>query len=271
MSECATPLDDRIDTQLLALNQRATGALPEYLAGVRVEHVGGLPVNCADLWVAYLAAELYGNADATLVAISHNRGRQARILVRQMFENRTKARYYAANPEPARLEFLSWPFRDLQLCEQYQLDPASIRVTEAQKAIDNISAKFPEVATYAKSTREASLKQMVDSMHATAVESDHEYAFHYRRLSQTSHGTIPGMGDVLDFGTDGKLGIRFDSRLDDPNFEVQLMTIYILDYLRLLNDQFSLGRETEIEAMEQESSEILARLYPGQNLGVHDN
>ena len=112
MSSCGTPFDPRIDGDLMAVNQSATALLPRLLTGVQIEQEGSLPVDFSQIWVAYLAAEMYGNADTVLIAIAHNRGRQARILERQMYEMMIKAKFYVANPVDARLEYLSMPFRE---------------------------------------------------------------------------------------------------------------------------------------------------------------
>ena len=114
MNGCGTPLDQRIDKDLLVLNQRATNMLPRFFEGVRMEQVGGVPVRFGEVWLAYLAAEMYGNADTALIAIVHNRGRQARILERQMYEMMVKAQYYTQHEKDARLEYLAMPFRDLE-------------------------------------------------------------------------------------------------------------------------------------------------------------
>ncbi len=82
--ECGTTIDDRIDAELFRLNQDATKMIPEMFTSGRFEFdAQGAPREPARVWMAYLAAEAYGYADAMLIAISHNRGRQARILERQ--------------------------------------------------------------------------------------------------------------------------------------------------------------------------------------------
>jgi hypothetical protein len=96
-----------------------------------------------------------------------------------------------------------------------------------------------------------------------------EYAFHYRRLSQTPHGTILGMFDVLDLRPDGNIGIRFDSRLNDPNFAVQNMTTYLITFLELVDKVFALGRGAEIAALKGDSEATLARLWPEAYAEAH--
>jgi hypothetical protein len=118
MSGCATPVDGRTDKDLFSVNQHATALLPRFFEGVRMEQIGGMPVRFGEMWLSYLAAEIYGAADAALIAIVHNRGRQARILERQMYEMMIKAHYYIENEDDARLEYLALPFRDLGSCSR---------------------------------------------------------------------------------------------------------------------------------------------------------
>jgi hypothetical protein len=263
MAECGTPLDDRIDTQVFALNQRATAAFPTWFEGVQIETVGALPVRCGEIWDAYLAAEIYNNADAALICITHNRGRPARILERQMYEALIKANFYVTHPDLARLEYLAMPFRDLALEKQLKRDPASARYTGIAAAVDVISKKFPEVVTYVeKHKKEIDLRSMVGPQNDP--DADFEYAFNFRRLSQTPHGSISGMHDVFDYGTDDKVGIWFDGRLPDPTFAVETMTLLLFDYLDLMNGVFHLDKSDEIKAMRNENGEIIKRLWPDE-------
>ncbi|HEX3462519.1 MAG TPA: DUF5677 domain-containing protein [Candidatus Elarobacter sp.] len=261
MTGCGTALDERIDEDLLALNQKATALLPQFFEGVQMEQLGNMPVRFGEAWVSYLAAEIYGAADTALIAIVHNRGRQARILERQMYEMMIKAHYYIENEDDARLEYLALPFRDLEFQQQMQWDQQAPRYVEAANAVQKVAQQFPDVAVYVqKNTREKSVRQMVgESKDQDAIR---EYAFHYRRLSQTPHGAILGMFDVLDLRPDGNIGIRFDSRLDDPNFAIQNMTLYVITFLELVDEVFALGRGAEIEALKSESEATLARLWP---------
>jgi hypothetical protein len=268
MTRCDTPLDDRIDTELFALNQEATKLIPEWFQGLQIEQDRSLPVHFEQMWVAYFAAEIYGNADTALIAITHNRGRQARILERQMYEALKKAQYYVKNPAEARLEFLAVPFRDKAFWDQMQCDTNSARYAAVLQIIRAASIKFPDVAEYATShSREKSLRDMVGPQNDATV--NHEYAFHYRRLSQTPHGTVLGMEDVLDYRPDGNIGIKFDSWLDDPNFAVQNMTIYLITFLDLLSDVFALGRDEAVKSLEDRNNTIVARLHPKEYAEVH--
>jgi hypothetical protein len=267
MAECGTPLDDRIDAKVFALNQRATAVLPKWFEGVQIETVGALPVRCEEIWVAYLAAEIYNNADAALICITHNRGRAARILERQMYEALVKANFYVAHPDLARLEYLAMPFRDLALEKQLKRDPASVRYAGIAAAVDVISKKFPEVVTYvAEHKKEIDLRSMVGPQNDPDV--DFEYAYNYRRLSQTPHGGVSGMHDVFDYRTDDKVGIWFDGRLPDPTFAVESMTLLLFDYLDLMNSVFHLGKADEIAEFYRENGEIIARLWPDGNADI---
>jgi len=268
MTGCATPMDPRVDKALLSVNQRATALLPGFFENVQIEHVGRMPVRFGEMWLSYLAAEIYGAADAAVIAILHNRGRQARILERQMYEMMIKAHYYIENEDEARLEYLALPFRDIEFQQQMQWDQQSRRYVDASNAAQRVAKQFPEVSLYVQNNpREKSVRQMVgESKDQQAIR---EYAFHYRRLSQTPHGTILGMFDVLDLRPDAKIGIRFDSRLNDPNFAVQNMTIYLLAFLELVDRVFALGRTREIEALKADSEKTLARLWPEAYAEAH--
>ncbi len=70
MSGCATLQDDRVDRDLMTLNQRATRSLLEFISKISVEMVGGQPVRYEEMWLTYLAAEIYGNADAMLILMT---------------------------------------------------------------------------------------------------------------------------------------------------------------------------------------------------------
>jgi hypothetical protein len=70
------------------------------------------------------------------------------------------------------------------------------------------------------------------------------------------------MHDVLDFREDGNIGIRFDSRLDDPNFAIVNMTMYLIVFLELVDKVFNLGRKAEVDELAKANNAILARLWP---------
>jgi hypothetical protein len=262
MTRCDTAWDDRIDPDLLALNQQATRALPEFVYGVRIEKDGWVPVHCEQIWLTYLAANIYGNADAALITMTLNHGREARGLVRNMFENLKKAEYFIAHPDEARLEYLAMPFRDERFRKQMKQPDNCERALSSQKAIAKITAAHPDVAAYAAKQNDSKpFYEMIKSAHANEADAAHEYAFHYRRLSQNTHATVAGMEDIFAYPDDTQIGVNFDGRIADPNFEIVLSSIYLLTFLTLLNDVFGLGREAEIEAMKVASGEIQNRLY----------
>lgn len=256
---CDVTLDFRIDRELLALNQEATNLLPSFFDGTRIElDADELPKDCSQVWLAYLAAEIYGYADTTLIAITHNRGRQARILVRQMYECMKRAEYYATHSDDARLELLSWPWREKKFCDEMGFPNSSERYKATQHAIETITRKYPDVPAYAArhGFRERPFRDMVGDT------DPKEYAFHYRRLSQSPHGSVVGMQDALDFRSDGALGIRFDSRLDDPALDVEASTMYLLRFLDILDQVLAKGCEEKIKTLDRKFMAILARLHP---------
>jgi hypothetical protein len=267
MTECATPLDPRVDRELIELSQRATRLLPDFVANVRLElDRDGLPADCTLMWLTYLAAEVYGYSDAALICILHNRGRQSRILERQCYECLKKAEYYVAHPDEARLEFLAWPFREKRFRDDLRTDTHSERYRAVERAIRAVTSRFPEVLQYADTNRrERPFREMVGDMNAA---SSAEYAFHYRRLSQTPHGSVMGMEDVFDFRDDGNIGVRFDSRLEDPNFALQLIALYVIGFLDVLNRALALERGEEVDALQRASNDIMARLRPEEYQAV---
>jgi hypothetical protein len=267
MTGCAAPLDTRADTELLALNQRATSMIPEFFKGLQIEQQGGVPSRCEEMWVAYFAAEMFGNADAAIITIVHNRGRQARILERQMYEVLKKAEYYVAHADEARLELLAAPWRDKEFAEQMHWDQSSIRYASILKAIEVVSQRFPEVPQYARQhRREKTFREMVGDQHDTNAAQ--EYAFNYRRLSQTAHVAAAGMEDVFAYRADGNMDVKFDSRLPDPDFAIQNMTLYLIAFLDLANRLYGLGRELEIDELAAWSDRVMARLRPEEHQAV---
>src|SRR5580692_1158748 len=258
--ECGTTLDPRIDRDMFDLNQRATGMIPTLFDNGRFElDPDGLPKNCSHVWLAYLAAEVYGNADAAVIAILHNRGRQAQILERQLFECKTKAEYYVVNPEEARLEFLAWPFRDKKFMDDLQVAKTARRYVAAENAIAIVSRKYPEVPGYAEKYgfKERPFADMLGDMSNPDVKK--AYAFQYRRKSQTPHGSVTGMQDVLEFNETG-VTIKFDSRLDTPNIALAEMTMHLISFLDLVDQQLETNRWSEIEPRDKGLNEMIARL-----------
>lgn len=262
---CATKIDDRVDGELFRVNQDATKMIPEMFSGGRFElDAQGAPTEPAKVWMAYLAAEAYGYADATLIAVTHNRGRQARILERQVYECVKRAEYYAANPCEARLEFLAWPWRDKRMHDDLGYPRDSPRYKSIELAIKNITSKYPEVPIYAAryGNKERRFYEMV--VDPQKPETARDYAFHYRRLSQTAHGSVSGMADVFDWRDDGGVwAIRFDSRVEDPNLEVLDVTIYLVHLLDILDGVLERRKwESDIQPLDTRLNGVIARLYP---------
>jgi hypothetical protein len=258
--ECGTTLDPRTDRDLFDLTQQATALIPKLFHGVRLElDSGGLPRNFAHVWLAYLAAEVYGNADAAVIAVLHNRGRQAQILERQLFECQAKAEYYIVNANEARLEFLAWPFREKKLMDDLQVERTAIRYVAAGNAISRVSEKYPEVLEYAAKYgfKERPFAEMLGDMNNPDVRK--HYAFQYRRKSQTPHGSITGMSDVLEFNESGFI-IKFDSRLDNPNMALAEIAMHLIYFLDLLDQQLGANRWTEIEPLDKRLNDVIARL-----------
>ena len=241
--ECGTKIDNRIDSELFSLNQEATRRIPQPFSSGRFElDADGAPAEPARVWMAYLAAEAYGYADAALIALTHNRGRQARILERQVYECVKRAEYYAWHPNEAKLEFLAWPWREQKLYNALGYSHDSPRYRSTERAIENITKKYPGVPAYAAQhgCKERTVYEMV--VDYEKPETSIDYAFHYRRLSQTAHGSVTGMSDVLDWRSDGIVGIRFDSRVEDPNLEVLDVTIYLVHLLDILDQVLGTGK-----------------------------
>ncbi len=72
-------LDPRIDRELLDLALKATKTIPEFFDGTRIKlEPDGLPSDCSNGWLAYLAAEAYGYADAAFIGPSPSLYRSVR-------------------------------------------------------------------------------------------------------------------------------------------------------------------------------------------------
>jgi hypothetical protein len=263
MLKCDTALDTRVDSELIGLCQRATQLLPEFFTRFRMQlDSDGVPANASELWLAYTAALAYGAADALLLCVLHNRGREAIIVERQIVEYFFRAKYYAEHPEEARFEFLAWPLRDKKFLDDIGLETGSERYRAAEDACDLVQKKFPDAYRYAeaKRGRERDFASMYGDMNEASVRA--EYAFKIRRTSQTLHASVVGMQDVLDFSSDGVIGIKFDSRSDDPNFCIESATIHLIEFLNIINATLALTREADVLALQQRMDAILARRHP---------
>jgi len=239
--------------------------MPEFFVSFRMQlGADGVPANAGELWLAYTAALAYGAADALLLCVLHNRGREAIILERQIVEYFIRARYYNEHPDEARLEFLAWPLRDKKFLDDIGLDTGSERYRAAEAACRVVQVKFPEAYKYADANRgrERHFAGMYGDMNDASVRA--EYAFKIRRTSQTLHGSVVGMQDVLDF-RDGFIGIKFDSRSDDPNFCIESATIHLIEFLNVINATLALNRDADVLGLQEGIDAILARRHPTEH------
>ncbi len=141
----------------------------------------------------------------------------------------------------------------------------SARYKSIELAIKNITTKYPEVPAYAAryGNKERPFYEMV--VDQEKPETARDYAFHYRRLSQTAHGSVSGMADVFDLRDGGVWAIRFDSRVEDPNLEVLDVTIYLVHLLDILDGVLQTDKwESDIQPLDARLNAVIARLYPNR-------
>jgi hypothetical protein len=81
------------------------------------------------------------------------------------------------------------------------------------------------------------------------------YAFHYRMASQTVHGGVLGMRDVIQ-----ESGIRFDGREANPNLALLFLASYLLPFLQVLDHVFKLKRATELASFKSRYDTISKRI-----------
>lgn len=74
---------------------------------------------------------------------------------------------------------------------------------------------------------------------------------HYRVASQAVYATVLGMREVFT-----RQGITFASQQKNPNEVLWVIALYMIEYLRLQNDVFKLGRETKISTFERKFTEL---------------
>lgn len=202
---CHYDLDQRPDQELVNLTQRLYRSIQPFLgdkANILLKPRRGLirdviPDTVAT-WTIYCAVLVAGTADAALTAILHNLGREARALVRQVFECSAKAAYFAGRPREAKLELESEPFRELALLDELGYDKRTSRYRSVKRECVALARARPGLAKYAKSNcgRDfPSVKATVGRRGSRRTERN--YAFHYRIASQTVHAGILGMRDVF--------------------------------------------------------------------------
>jgi len=258
---CKYELDQRPDHELVNLTQRLYRSIQPFLGdkvNIRLKPRRGavrdLIPDPVETWTIYCAVLIAGTADAALTAILHNLGREARALVRQVFECGAKAAYFAGHPRQAKLELESEPFRELELLDELGYDKRSARYRNLRRECAALARARPALARYAKKNRDLpSVKTTVGRKKSRRTNKS--YAFHYRIASQTVHAGVLGMRDVV-----SDEGFTFDGREKNPNLSLLFMSAYILVFLRVLNGVFKLGRDTEITAFTSEYDALNKRI-----------
>lgn len=261
---CQYVLDDRLDKPLVDLNQRIYRSLQSFLDGkVNIRLAPGvflgkqLLPDAVQVWVAYLASLIYGAADSALTLSLHNLGREARILERQIYEYVMKAWYFQRHPRVARKELEVMPFRDLSFITQAGVDRRKKRYREAKAICDKLRVTRPALAAYAKSTETKDVPSVKQSMpgRMKSRKKDRTYTRAYRWPSQTVHATVLGMESVFKDN-----GLKFDSRLDDPNITVLMVSRSLVTFMTVVENVFALNKGAEITAMHNDLAAIEARL-----------
>jgi len=257
---CRYDLDQRPDRDLVNLTQRLYRSIQPFLgdkSNIRLKPRRAVARDVipdpVETWTTYLAVLIAGTADAALTAVLHNLGREARALVRQVFECGAKAAYFAGHPRIAKLELESEPFRELTLLDELGYDKRTRRYRDVKRECNALRRARPTLAKHAKGRELPSVKATVGRRKSRKTEKS--YAFHYRIASQTVHGGILGMRDVF-----GENGVNFDGREDNPNLALLFMSSYILVFLRVLNDVFKLARDADLDAFTAEYQTLQKRI-----------
>ena len=251
---CSYELDDRVDKELANLCQKTYRSLQNALTPQIKLRRGenGLP-DPVQYYLLYTTALVYGAADALVTLVLHNLGREARLLERQIFECSVRAEFYANNPDVARLALLSTPFQEKKLLDQLGYDKTSQRYLRISKTCDEVAAKHPESRIF----REPSLLEMI--RRNKDIELTRFYTLHYRLSSQLAHATLAGVGSVW-----GKKGLSFDSRLSNPNWSLEMVCVYLLSFMNLLNEHLEVGIKDTIGDLTIEWKRVEKRLR-GEN------
>ena len=259
---CKYDLDQRPDHELVNLTQRLYRSIQPFLGNtvnIRLKPRRGIVRDVipdpVETWTVYCAVLIAGTADAALTAILHNLGREARALVRQVFECGAKAAYFATHPRQAKLELESEPFRELAVLNELGYDKRSARYRNLKREGAALARARPALARYAKKNRDLpNVKTTVGRKRSRRTNKS--YAFHYRIASQTVHAGILGMRDVV--SDDGSF--TFDGREKNPNLALLFMSAYVLVFLRVLNDVFKLNRDAQLAAFTTEYDQINKRI-----------
>lgn len=247
--KCRYELDERVNRDLANLCQKLYRDINGYLGervNVRVvQHQGAVLEAIPDpvqAWVLYIAALIQGAADAALTLAVHNLGREAKIIVRQIFEYAFKAQYFASHRHEAKRELETEAFREVWMLDDLGYDRRRARYRNAVRESNALRRRRPVLYAYAKRTRYRESTSVPKTMGRRGKRRATTYALHYRVPSQTLHAGILGMRDVF-----REEGINFDSREPDPNYTILVLCRYLVLFLRLLNHVFDLGKKTEID------------------------
>ena len=168
-----------------------------------------------------------------------------------------KAWYFQRHPRTARRELEVMPFRDLRFVTQAGIDKRKKRYRELKVMCDKLRVTRPALAAYAKSTDAKDVPSVKDSIpgRKRSRKKAETHARAYRWPSQTLHGTVLGMSAVFK-----DEGLQFDSRLENPNVTVVLVSRYLMTLMTIVRDVFALAKDAEITAMHEELSAIEARI-----------
>jgi hypothetical protein len=247
---CSYDLDQRLDRELVNLNQSLYRRLQSALSdGYKLQFSDdGFP-NAVQYYLLYVAALIYGAADAALTLTLHNLGREARVLERQIFEYWLRAAYFADHPEEARVALHSTPFQEKKLLDEFGYTKESDRYREVLESCDIVEGKMPAAKQY----REPSVRQIIDPKNNPDLARF--YALHYRASSQMAHASFNGVGGVW-----GPNGLSFDSRQDDPNFTIVSVTKYLLVFIELAHRELRLGLDADIDEFRRRFMAVQERL-----------
>lgn len=243
---CKYNLDQRCDTKLVRLCQGSYRLIQDAFPRPYKFSMGkdGTP-DAGQQWLVYYATRVFGAADAALTLIVHNLAREAILLQRQIFEYTVRAEYYAKDPKAATLERDVEPLRRLRLDTKLGFDETSKRYKALKERCDALKVDRPELAAYFDKHQEEPLDLRSMMGPATDKELDKIYAWNYKYLSQKHHGTILDLREAY-------ADISFDSRLDDPNPLLLILTQGIGAFLVLLRDHLGFDIDKQISALTEQ-------------------
>jgi len=262
--KCEYALDERLDKDLVNLNQRLYRHIQPMLGDqAKITMQPGLYLGRQLLpdpvqsWVIYYASLIAGAADAALTLSLHNLGREARILERQVFEYVMKAWYFQRHRREAKWELEAMPFRQLRFYNQTGMDKRRKLYREVRALVTKLKKTRPALARYAKKTEREEGPSLMTAMPGRKKSSrkTESYARSYRWPSQTLHGTVLGMDSVFK-----EAGIQFDSRLDDGNLPLWGISQHVLTFLTIVDSVFALHQSADIAQSKDELVGIGKRL-----------